>query len=647
MKPFITLAAALCFLCSAINAQKSKDIPVFGKVDKSELQIKECDFDKNAEAMILFDVGESVCRVNQYNLFQQTDHHRRIKILTDKGLDNANIHIKYRSDRNSKPISRISAQTYNLDAAGNIVISKVEKSVIYDKKINKHYSEITFTFPQVKAGSVIEYQYTDEAAELGDWYFQHGIPAKLSRFSTDFSPEIEVHSIPYCVLPLDAKKEEKSNSELHMYTMTNVPALRDEAYISSDNDYMQRLETRISAFTPPGQLRKSLVYTWPQIIKALMEDEDFGMQLKKNIPRTSDLDEMLKKISSPYDKMVTIHNYVRKNMQWNGYDNIWASDGVKSAWKDKKGTAGEINLILVNLLKDAGLSAHPVLVSTRDNGRVNTGLADETQFNKVMAYVKIGEKTYTLDATEKYTPAKLIPLDVVATEGMVIEKVDTYEWGWQVLYDQAKQFNNTVIIQAEIDKDGLMKGEASVASGDYARIGRMPKLKEGKDKFTEAYFTSQNAGAKVDSLVFENEETDSLPLIQKFQFTQPTSASGEYRYFSANLFSGLEKNPFVADNRFSDVFFGANQRYNIVGSFTIPEGYVFDELPKPVRMIMPDTGIVFTRLLGVNENTLSVRYTLDFKKPIYTVEEYPEFKEFYKKLFGLLSEQYVIKKKAS
>ncbi len=62
--------------------------------------------------------------------------------------------------------------------------------------------------------------------------------------------------------------------------------------------------------------------------------------------------------------MATIHNYVRKNMEWNNYGGIWALNGVKSAWKDKKGTSGEINLILVNLLKDAGLKASPLLVST-------------------------------------------------------------------------------------------------------------------------------------------------------------------------------------------------------------------------------------------------------------------------------------------
>ena len=637
------LLALTAVLCCSVNAQKDKDLPAFGTADKKDLEMKECDFDKNAEALVLFDVEDAF-----FDIYRGMDAERRvrIKILNDKGLDNANIHIRYRFENNIRPISGITAYTYNLDASGNVVATKVEKSQIFDKPINKRYSEIAFTFPQVKAGSIIEYKYKDESMSIGNWYFQKKIPVRLSRFKLDFPPELEVTAVPFCVFPLDVKKEGKGNRDFQQYTMVNIPALPDEPYMSNDEDYLQRLETKLVAINMPGSFRRSLVQSWPQVIKQLMEDEDFGMQLKKNIPRTQDLEEMLKKMSSPHDKMVTIHSYVRNHMEWNGYDNIWALDGVKSAWKDKKGTSGEINLILVNLLKDAGLNAHPVLVSTRENGRVNTGFADYHQFDKVMAYVKIDDRVFILDATEKYTPANLIPLDISATEGLVIEKLDTYEWGWRVLWSQSQQFKTTVLLNCELNKDGLMKGTASVVSGDYARVEKMAKLKEGKDKFVEKYFTSKNTGLKVDSFYVENEDKDSLPLIQHLQFAKETSSSGEYRYFSANLFSGLEKNPFITDSRFSDIFFGANQQYTIVGNFEIPEGYKFDELPKNIRMIMPDTSIVFTRLLQVDDNHLSVRYELQFKKPFYSIEEYDGFREFYKKLFTLLNEQFVIKKQS-
>ena len=641
---FVVIASFI----SPANAQKQKEgnIPEWGKIDKADLEMKECDFDKNAEAVVLFDAGELV----SYNFGPlELERHIRIKILKDKGLDQANIKIPFYSYRMEEDIKKVEAQTFNLDVSGNIAITKVEKKLIYEKKLNKRFSEMVFTFPEVKAGSVIEYKYKLVGAGLSNWYFQKSIPVKYSRYTTDIPEEYEVFSEPITSLPYEAKRDKKGTRNIRSFSMRNIPALRDEPYISCEDDYLQRIQSRLIAYNFPTR-RVSFTRSWPQVIKDLMEDEDFGLQLKKEIPRTADLDAELKTLKTSYEKMTAIHRYVRKNMEWNGYDNIWALEGVKAAWKDKKGTSGEINLILVNLLKDAGLDVHPVLVSTREHGQVDQFYATTRQFDKVMAYVKMQlsgqEKVFVLDATDKYTPSHLIPYDVTYSEGLVIEKLDTYEWGWKPLWNEKQGFKNMVLLQAEINGDGLMKGKASVNSYEYTRLSRIPDLKKGKDKFMEEYFVANNPMAKIDSFSVTNDDIDSLPLVQNLEFSMPLQASGDYKYFSTNLFSGLEKNPFVADTRFSDVFFGAIRSYTVIGNFFIPEGYVLEELPKNLRMILPDTSISFTRMSAFNGNSmLSVRITLDFKKPYYTVAEYPDFKEFYKKLFDILNEQYVIRKK--
>ncbi|WP_462218801.1 DUF3857 domain-containing protein, partial [Ferruginibacter sp.] len=542
----------------------------------------------------------------------------------------------------------LSAQTINTDASGNMVITKVEKDAVYRKKINNRFSELIFTFPDVKPGSIIEYKYKDDADyfyALRNWYFQKSIPVIYSRYILDFPRELVISAISKGGLTVNRVEKDKADRNIKTFTMLNVPALKDEPYISCDEDYLQQVTPMFIALDFPGEPRRSLLSTWPGIIKELMEDEDFGTQLKKNIPRTSDLDALLKDINDPYKKMVIIHDYVRKNMKWDDMYSIWASDGVKSAWKDKKGTAGEINLILVNLLKDADLNAYPVLVSTRDNGRVNTSMAGYNQFNKVLAYVVIDKQNYVLDATDKYTPAKLIPYEVASSEGLVIEKFDTYKWGWKTLWNEKQLFKNTTILDAIIDDKGNMSGAALITSADYSRFIRMAKLKEGKDKFTEAWLNQNKEDIKIDSLTFTNEGTDSLPLVQQLKFEKKISSSGDYNYFSVNLFSGLDKNPFIADERFSDIFFGANQHYTIAGNFQIPENCQFEPLPKNIKLMMPDTSIVFLRTAVVNENILSIRYVIEFKQPFYSYQDYDYFKEFYKKLFDLLNEQFVFKKK--
>ena len=205
-----------------------------------------------------------------------------------------------------------------------------------------------------------------------------------------------------------------------------------------------------------------------------------------------------------------------------------------------------------------------------------------------------------------------------------------------------------ILLQAEITADGKLTGKASISSYDYARLRKISTARKGKKEFTEEYFSSNNPGITIDSVTLENIDKDSLPLLQKVYFNEQLNASGNYQYFSVNLFTGLEENPFVADQRISDVFFGILQNHSIVGNITIPDGFEFDELPKNIKMIMPDTSIVITRLAQVvDNNMLSFRISLEFKKPFYSAEEYEGFKEFYKKLFELLNEQFVIKKKAN
>jgi hypothetical protein len=66
-------------------------------------------------------------------------------------------------------------------------------------------------------------------------------------------------------------------------------------------------------------------------------------------------------------------------------------------------------LSLVAALRDARLNAHPVLLSTRNNGLPSPLYPVPTDFNYVIARVKIGDNYYLLDATEDVYPFGLLP----------------------------------------------------------------------------------------------------------------------------------------------------------------------------------------------------------------------------------------------
>lgn len=650
----LTLISLLLLNSFIIFAQK--ELPAFGKIDKEDLLLKECEFDKDAEAYKLLSYGNVKYTINGENWNIETERRVRIKILKDKGLDQANIKLRFYSKSGYEIIKFISALTYNIDNSGNIVTTKLEKSSIYTKQINNKISEISFTMPDVKIGSVIEYKYLDvkkSVANLDDWYFQDDIPTRISEYKILVPSIFRFVNQIMALQPVEQKSElVHENAFYHSsrlsydsyektYIIKNVPAVRDEPYMGAVKDYLQRVVFQLSQIDYGEGQVEEIRSSWPKLTQDLLEEEDFGLQLKKNLPHTKSLDDSLKNVQGDYNKMVTIHDYVRRNMNWNGLESIYSTDGIKSAWDKKTGNNTELNLILINLLREAGLNAYPLLVSTKDNGAVNTIFPFLQQFNNTMTCVFIGDKKYILNAADKYNPAYLIPYDVVNNDAFVVDKE---RGGWITLSNEKDMWKNIVSLFAEITPGAEMQGNATVISSEYSKNPRVKKWEEDKTDFKD-YFTKDYTGMKIKNLEVTGENTDKLPLEQKFDFSLPVNSSGDYEYFTLNLFDGLEKNPFIADERRTDIDFNYKQSYMVTGKIFIPDGYQFDDLPKNVKLMMPDTSIVLKRLIQKADNSIDFRITLDFTKPYYAANTYPLLQEFYKKLFTTLNEQIVIKKK--
>ena len=202
-------------------------------------------------------------------------------------------------------------------------------------------------------------------------------------------------------------------------------------------------------------------------------------------------------------------------------------------------------------------------------------------------------------------------------------------------------------VQGEIDSAGNFKGTGLVNSYDYARLERCQSWATDKNKFKEEYFSKPYPSVHIQDFSINNVDADSLQLEQKVNFTSSLNKSGGYSYFSVNLFSNLETNPFIAEKRISDIDFGVPQLYTIFGNYSIPPGFSFDGLPENISMSTPDHDIEFNRISKAEDNLLNVRVTVEFKRSFYPASDYGIVKEFYKKMIDKLAEQVVIKKNST
>jgi hypothetical protein len=636
MKKIILLPALL--LCLAVAAQDK--LPSFGKIDKADLEMTDCSFDPGAEAVVMISVGEVNVTFEGNGLQMENKYRIRIKILKENGVHWAQIKLRYYSKDGIEYISRVSGVSFNLDGTGNIQESKLEKEAIFDKPLDKTHAEISFAMPNVKVGTVFEYKYSKIRSSFGNiptWSFQQSIPVRYSAYNVRL-PDALAYTSLITKRQEMIKKEGETNADGIWYYMNDIPGLKEEPYSFGRDNYIQRIEFQITSISMGGYY-KEFRNSWPKIIDELLADEDFGGELKKNIRGTDDLYQQLVLAGSVRNKVRLVYNYVQQNMQWNDNYAIFSRNGIKDAWDKKNANIADINLILLNLLRYAGVNAKPLLASTKDNGTINVVYPFINQFNCVMAYVKDGDDEYIMNAADKYNPFDQVPYDVLYTNAVVIDK----DKGGIIALNSDKKFENKIFFTCSTDDSGKVSGRATLTSTGYARNIRMHTYKTGELKG----MLEDNEGItiKIDSLSLKNAKDELSPLEQYAEFSGTMQTSGDYLFLPFTLFTGLGKNPFVKDTRVMDIDFNFPKSYIVTGSYILSDKYEVNGLPRNVKMIMPDTSIVLTRVIQQSENIINFRFTLDFAAPGYTAEGYPYIKEFFKKMYDILEERIVLKKK--
>jgi hypothetical protein len=502
---------------------------------------------------------------------------------------------------------------------------------------------MVFAMPNVKVGSIIEYKYQSVMQHYGglrDWYFQEEIPVVLSSYHLYILPNTVFNYVVKKSSFMEMTVVPNRDNGSVLYEMKNIPGLRDEAYSTSYRDYLQRVSFQLSSYNRNGSEVK-FSNNWKELNREFMDDRDFYGQIKKNVPALASFKTVSANHTDAYDRMKFIYDYVRQNFTWDDVYSLYASASLKTTIEKNRGSSAELNLLLINLLKDADLDVYPLLVSDRDHGRVDTSFSMISQFDKVVAYVNIDNKGYVLDATDSYTPANMIPSELLNTIGFLVDKKN---YGFIHLEDEANRRIRSIHINNNIEADGTVKGNAGVGLASYARVGKAEQYNSNKQKYIDLFANSMS-GLKIDSFKITGLEADTAVLYHDISFNYPATKSGSYYLVNYNLFTGFEKNPFVADYRFTDIDFGTKYTYLLDGSFTVPDQMVVDALPKNMTLRTDDSMMLTSRELTKAGNTIEVKIKVVINKSRYDADDYLAVKSFFGKMVDMLSEPIVLKAK--
>ncbi|KIO75513.1 transglutaminase [Pedobacter lusitanus] len=654
-----------------VSAQKTqKQLPVFkyGKVTPEEFDTKPKGADSAAAAVKLFDVGNGYFDIGPGGSFIYVfERHVRYKIINKKGYDLADLEIRlYRDGKgNEEKMDNINAATYNLNN-GKIEVSKMAGDAKFTNyQDNKHIIK-KYTLPNIKEGSIIEYRYktkSDFIFKLDDWYFQGKYPTIYSSFCInipdfysykfdaggyyDINKLDAVENTQNMVITNAANKSETISVKTvkTQYYIENIPAIKNESYITTLDDYVSKIGFELNSTNFPGNGYKAYTSTWPKIIKEMMDHQNFGGFIQKKNPGKELIKEIIKDETSPEGKMNLIFNYVKNNIKWdNKYRVYTEASNPKAVIEKRSGSSSEINLLLLNLLDAAGLESYPVIISTRENG-THPGYPLASKFNSVIVMTIIDEKKHLLDAVDKNNTPDLLSYDNLNHRGLKMDR-STYDGQW-ISTDFTTPSRTSVFYNLTLAPENKFKGTLSISKNNYDGVERRNSYQAAtsEEEFLKEYKRNK-PGLEISNYKIENLNTPEQSLIENMDVTidDNIEEAGNLSYFMPLLFERTKENPFTLEERNYPVDFAHPNEHNYHLSIEFPSDYKLDQLPKSEKFTLPDGGGSFTMLYTTEGNRLSMVSKISILKPIFTPEEYYNLKELYKNIIRKQAEQIVFKK---
>jgi hypothetical protein len=140
-------------------------------------------------------------------------------------------------------------------------------------------------------------------------------------------------------------------------------------------------------------------------------------------------------------------------------------------------------------------------------------------------------------------------------------------------------------------------------------------------------------------------DVDTVQLRHDINFSYPAGKSGSYYLVNYNLFTGFEKNPFVADYRFTDIDFGTRYTYLLNATFTVPDQFAIDALPKNMTLRTADKAMLAAREITKEKNVVDVKLRIDFSQSRFSADDYFALKDFFGKMIDMMNEPIVLKAK--
>ena len=660
------------FCIASVTAQDF----TFGKVNKAALEQTVHPIEPEANAAILHrEVRTRFEQSENKGFYTETDVFERIKIYNKEGFDYATKGIKLYlgKSNNDDEIQGLKASIFSL-VEGKVEKEKLKNSDVFEEKMSEYVEMMKFTMPNVKVGDVIDIKYTIQStfiSNIDEYKLQEQIP--VDNYNLSFAaPEYFVYKMhqkgfmPFKVMSSTKNRtmrysyaqasgtggmsggsvtsgrtiQDEISFKENVYSINKVgiPSIKNEPLSGNLNNYIAGLKLELSYTSFPNGGVDYYSTTWDDVCKTIYQSSNFGGELGKTGFLKSEIAAIIGDATSRDQKVKAAFEYVKNNTTWDEFSGMYAREGIKETFKNGKGNAGDINLLLVAILREAGINANPVLVSTVDHGISIFPTRDG--FNYVICGVEEENNVILLDATGDNAP-DILDSKLLNWQGRLIRKDGSSNW---VPLIPVKPAVRNAILMCEID-------------ADLEITGKMQKRFTGHmaSNFRNSYkgLSSDETRKQLEEYIGDSELSDvevkymddvykPVQYQSAFVNTSQVEEIGGKLYLSPLLFFATNENIFKADTRDLPIYFEYPQQDKSLVTITLPEGYKVESMPESITLSIGADRGVYKYVISEVAGKIQVSVDNVISQPVFLNTDYEDLKQFFELIVKKENEKIVL-----
>jgi hypothetical protein len=583
----------------------------------------------------------------------------RIKVLTDRGKEYANVELRYEhaSEGGSIKVQDIQGRTIHPDGT---IIPFTGKP--YDKLIEKtqdvKFMAKVFTLPDVEVGSIIEYRYRlsldDNWFLAPQWYIQSTLFTRKAHYtwrptdhqlvSSDDRGQLTNAVAWTPILPAGTQLKQTrlpppeyghDGQLVFDLDVQNIPPAPDEDYMPPISSFTYRVLFYYTPYRAPDEFWKSESKHWAKLRDKFIGPGPVVTAAVKDIVTPADTpDQKLRKLYAAVMKLENT-NHTRQHTdveeKAEGFKEIRTTDDI---WTRKRGTDDQITSLFVAMARAAGFKAYVGAVTNRQRSLFLRSYLSLSQLNDYIAIVNVDGKEKFFDPGARYCPYGHMSWQHSVADG--IRQTDS---GGDFVSVPGEVYSYSRIQRVgdlTIDQQGALTGNITMTySGDPALHWRQRALAGDSASLEREIRTSVERlmphGVEIKVISIDKVEDYEQPLVAKFEVKGTLgSSTGKRLLLPSDIFEVNSKPSFPHEKREIPIYFEYPRVIQDAVRIKFPATYSVESLPAANKNI-------FKQVIGYDMSTestptsVTVRRNYTIGGILFQANEYPDMRSFYSK----------------